>query len=574
MRLRAFSLKNYRSIRRAEKLILGDLTILIGPNNEGKSNILRGLVTGMKILAEGASIRAGRIRSAAIAGVPANRPRVAQEPLLYSWDRDYPISLQHKQPDGATTFDFQFELTPDEIEAFKKDVGSNLNGLLPIHLTLSATTIQFEIPKQGKGGATLSAKRNQIARFVASRLETRDIPSVRTAAAASQLVDEMVQRELRRVESTPEYRSAVEAIERIQVPVLEKIGSTLQGMLRIFLPEVAAVQVEVQDRYGALRRSTRLIVDDGTPTELRYKGDGVQSLAAISLIHSFSQQAAGSSELVLAIEEPEAHLHPRAIHQLRSVLTDIASRQQVVVTTHSPLLVNRGDIGSNIIVNRTRARPAKSIEEIRSILGVRVSDSLAAASVVLVVEGEDDRVSLRGLLPTISPTIAQACADGSLAIDPLHGSSNLVFKLSSLRDQLCTTHVFLDNDSAGLTCSATAEAEGLLLPADRTLAIYPGMAQSELEDLYEISFYSGLIQRRWNVALTSKAFTNRKAKWKDRMRVAFQASGQVWDDKVERAVKQAVSELVERNPEEAVAESFRSPLVALATALEVKLSAS
>ena len=42
MRLVSFSVTNYRSITKAYKLPIRQATILIGPNNEGKSNILRG----------------------------------------------------------------------------------------------------------------------------------------------------------------------------------------------------------------------------------------------------------------------------------------------------------------------------------------------------------------------------------------------------------------------------------------------------------------------------------------------------------------------------------------------------
>jgi recombinational DNA repair ATPase RecF len=50
MRLVAFSVQKYRSVIAAEKLQLRDLTVLVGPNNEGKSNILQALVTGMGYL--------------------------------------------------------------------------------------------------------------------------------------------------------------------------------------------------------------------------------------------------------------------------------------------------------------------------------------------------------------------------------------------------------------------------------------------------------------------------------------------------------------------------------------------
>lgn len=52
MKLVSFSLQKYRSIQKAEKISLGSMTILVGPNNEGKSNILRGLVSGVALLSQ------------------------------------------------------------------------------------------------------------------------------------------------------------------------------------------------------------------------------------------------------------------------------------------------------------------------------------------------------------------------------------------------------------------------------------------------------------------------------------------------------------------------------------------
>jgi len=43
MRLDAFTITRYRSINRAQRVPVGSFTVLVGPNNEGKSNILRAL---------------------------------------------------------------------------------------------------------------------------------------------------------------------------------------------------------------------------------------------------------------------------------------------------------------------------------------------------------------------------------------------------------------------------------------------------------------------------------------------------------------------------------------------------
>ena len=50
MKLISFSVSNYRSITRAHKIKLHDLTILVGKNNEGKSNIIKAISLSMNIM--------------------------------------------------------------------------------------------------------------------------------------------------------------------------------------------------------------------------------------------------------------------------------------------------------------------------------------------------------------------------------------------------------------------------------------------------------------------------------------------------------------------------------------------
>lgn len=153
MRLERFSIQKYRSIIKAEKLPLGDLTVLVGPNNDGKSNILEALVVGMEELAS-----------------PLARPRVRgrrkREHGGYFWERDFPQSLQPAEPAGRSIMDFDFALTSDEIDDFYGEVGSRLNGILPLRLSFGGNRPAFSVRKQRHSRA-LSAKREEIAGFVA-----------------------------------------------------------------------------------------------------------------------------------------------------------------------------------------------------------------------------------------------------------------------------------------------------------------------------------------------------------------------------------------------------------------------
>ena len=217
---------------------------------------------------------------------------------------------------------------------------------------------------------------------MARRIEFEYIQAIRTASSSQRVVNSLIEKELASVESAPEYQQALEKIEELQQPVLDTLSKSIRGTLVGFLPAIKNVKFEItsERRFAALRRSAKMIVDDGTPTELEYKGDGVQSLAAIALMRHASESGSTGKNFVIAIEEPESHLHPSAMHALRKVFRELSQKYQVVITTHSPLFVDRTNVSSNILVNKNKAAPARSIEQIRSLLGVRVSDNLDTPS--------------------------------------------------------------------------------------------------------------------------------------------------------------------------------------------------
>ena len=564
MQLASFSVENYRSITKAYKVPLRAMTVIIGPNNEGKSNLVRALVSVLEMLT-----RLGRSGAIFRARIPS-AGRIAD----YDWERDFPVNLQQTKPERGTVLNLEFQLTDDELRDFRAEVKSKLTGTLPIEITfLPDLSAQFKVVKKGPGGPALSKKSAAIARFIATRLDLEYIPAVRTAAAAQKVVDDLVSRALALEERDAAYREALESIAKIQAPVLARISETIRDSLAVFLPDVRNVTVQIpqETRSRALRTSCEIIVDDGSPTLLRHKGDGMQSLAALSLMRHASELGAGERQLVLAIEEPESHLHPRAIHQLRGVLQEISEKHQIIMTTHCPLFVDRVNVKSNIIVLGNKASSAKNINEIRDVLGVRIADNLRHADLVLLVEGEDDATALRSLLGAASAKLLNATKDGLLAIDTMLGGTNVAYKLGQLRDGLCTSHVLLDYDAAGRAGANKAMAEGLLSPADLTYTICPGMDDAELEDMYDANVYAKMLSTSYGVDIGISKF-KAKSKWSMRMREVFKAHGKPWDT-VAQDVKQKVAGIIALNAKNALNSHKREAFDALVLALEAKLDA-
>jgi hypothetical protein len=565
MRLESLTIQNFRSITKAYKLPLSSSTVLIGPNNEGKSNVLRALVLATRVLL-------GRRRVDQAIHVPAGARYDREQD--YSWERDYPLHLQDRSPNGESIFVLEYSLTGPEVDGFRSEIGSKLNGTLPLRVALAQSKApKITVHKKGPGGKVLSSKANKIADFVAARIDLEYIPAVRTAASAQQVVDSMVARELSTLEAQPEYLAALEKIAEIQRPVLDDLSKSIRDTLVQFLPAVESVEVRAPTarRAEALRRC-EIYVDDGSMTELRYKGDGVQSLAALALMRHASTRASSGKSVVVAIEEPESHLHPKAIHELRAVVDQLAAKNQVVLTTHCPLFVSRRHVDSNILVNNGHARPANSIDEIREILGVRAADNLLHAELVLIVEGEDDRIALTALLAHHSVALAGALAANRLAVDTLGGASNLAYKVGLLRDALCECHVFLDADGAAQQAYERAREARLITDADINMSTCQGMREAEFEDLLAEDLLAKVLADTYRIATVSVPKAVKAKKWSERMASVFVTNGKPWSDRTCSELKLAVAHAVRASPSTALSQHRTSVFEALVKALEGRLA--
>lgn len=553
MRLINFSATNYRSITSAHRIAFSDVTILIGKNNEGKSNLLRGLGAAMHLLQQHASPDSIRRRN------------IRYDSSIYLWKRDFPIQLQSRRAAKQTILKLEFKLDDAECCEFKTEIGSNLNGLLALEIQIGKDDEPKIRPvKSGKGTKGLALKSAAISRFVASRIHFNYIPAIRTDSETIDLITGMLSSELRTLETDPRYLKALETIASLQQPILDELATRVQVPLKEFLPSIKSVKLEISDssRRFSLRRDVNVIVDDGTPTNLEHKGDGVKSLAALGLLRS--QNARGGAS-ILAIEEPESHLHPAAIHQVNDIIQSIGKTSQVIVTTHNPVFVDRVNVKANIIVTDGAAKPAKTISAIRDLLGIKASDNLTNANYVLVVEGQEDAVSLKAVLPLLSDKVSKALKNNLMIIEPVGGAGNLSYKLSLLKNSLCATHTLLDGDDAGQDAYRKAERDLLISSASCTFVSCNDMVQAEFEDCINVGIYKDAVLSELGIDLSSPKFRGND-KWSQRLKATCLDQGKPLS--VVSKAKSVVASAIARDPAAALNDYKRNSIDALVSALE------
>lgn len=553
MKLSSFSVVNYRSITTARKIQTRDMTVLVGKNNEGKSNILRALTLAMDIM----KLYADEPRALNFS------PRYLRN--RYNWERDYPMSLQERNPNGFSSVDLIFEISEEEIIAIRTLTGIRLTSNIPVRVSINGSIAKIDIPKRGTPAFSNVENKRKIIEFVCNKIDFNFIPAVRTEEDALRVISSLIEKELATLDADQEYIAATDTINRLQQNVLNHIASQIVTPLQEFLPSVQGIEIHIQKekRRTALRRNVEVIVNDGTPTPIQQKGDGIKSLTALAMLN-ISNQADRVS--VVAIEEPESHLHPESAHQLYDTIHALSENHQVVLTTHSPLFVNRTSLKDNIIVNAGKATAVKKIKDIRDVLGTKVSDNLINAEHVLVVEGEDDKIVLEKILPHMSESIKKAIQNGTLIIDDMGGAGNLPYKLSFYRNLQCKYHVLLDNDDAGRSAGQNAETQGLLNIRNTTYTICNGSPNAEFEDCLEKTAYAKAVLSEFGVDLNVTEFRGNK-KWSDRVADCFKSQGKQWNDSMEKRVKLCVAEALPSNPAAALNQHKRSSIDALVAAL-------
>ncbi len=121
---------------------------------------------------------------------------------------------------------------------------------------------------------------------------------------------------------------------------------------------------------------------------------------------------------VIAIDEPNAFLHPRALREFLAILESVGSQHQYIMTAHSPDVITAVNLASIILLDFDgTCTTAKQINEIKLFalrghladLGIRITD-LHSRDRVLWVEGQTEELLMPDLLRYACPEIAASTA--------------------------------------------------------------------------------------------------------------------------------------------------------------------
>jgi hypothetical protein len=403
LELRFIQIENLRGFRDAT-LPLGDgLTLLVGANNSGKTSVLRILHWILNEADEATLMGEAELNEDALRLLlPARETRNAARRL----------TLGIRVLDGRRRS--RFHCIGDVAHL---RVGMKLPGNVRLNV---GPPRRSETADRDNALPLLQELRNEVAFSLVPA--SRDARSQSfTAAFRSAVLAKLQERAVHsgRSGAPAEYRKIKRALDEIRdvadslvLPLWDEVN----GALPPGMAASAEISTDLEPRtlvsWIADRTSLRITTGDHDQSHVQpdQVGSGLQSLLELALQQT--RAVPDNVERIIAVEEPEAFLHPSAQRTLARIVSADAPGKRLV-STHSPILVEEARFGETVLVRDHRFYPPAPVADdardaINTALLAGAGAEMAFARSVLLVEGDGDAA----FYETLRRRLARASADG------------------------------------------------------------------------------------------------------------------------------------------------------------------
>lgn len=507
MKLSRLQIHHFRSIEHLD-LNLGNCNAFVGANNAGKSNILDGL-----------SLVLGEVWPSARSIDDSDFYKLDQSKdiEIRLWlTEDFPVKDAFGAVHSARGLYLKFG-------HYKKKSGKNLAGDPKVDFVMmqedgNPLSLIQKKPPAGSKPYPEPVRVNSDLRESVPLLfvgVNRNLESQMRASRYS-LLGRILQHVEREFQKDPARVASFEskirqAAEDLRTDLFIKFETTLSSYVLKQLG-LKDIQLSFQpfdpmNHYKAL--DLQISEHKGGPTlSWTSMGTGVQSAIVLSLLQAYRELVHESA--ILAIEEPEAFLHPHACRYFYRVLSQLSETIQVFYTTHSATLLDVKRFEDIIYVRKSETGETTAISG-KGLAGSR-ADALKTerkldpsrqemffAQKVILVEGPDDKLVLAKAFELKGVDVDRE----GISIVDCGGKSNIPAFAKIVSHYKLPSMVVCDKDNGKATGDElTKEIETCLAGIGKVFVLDP-----DLEGVFKLSEKKSILE--WHGILDSyKDFTS------------------------------------------------------------------
>lgn len=348
-RLHKLIVKNFRSIGASPVQIeLDDIVVLVGPNNAGKSSILRAYEIVMQHGSKDGQLVTDDFPNGVID--PNNLPEVELQTIVFN---------------NAPGERWIEETEDNEWLIREKWVWDSPNK----HPTRRGYDVQTkEWDDKVPWGAPNVAKSrrprpHRIDAFASPETQATEIAKIIAGLLKEKLIGLRTDPEM----GKSDYEMVLEKIKELQTRVVEasegeiqRIEDEISGYLEKIFPKHkvkfdAKPEMDLDKAYTPFKANPDVLMgpEDGYFSTIAHQGSGARRTLLWATLKYLSESGDKDEARphVLLLDEPEICLHPSAIREARSVLYNLPSSGawQVMITSHSPIFIDLSRDNTTVI---------------------------------------------------------------------------------------------------------------------------------------------------------------------------------------------------------------------------------
>jgi len=164
-----------------------------------------------------------------------------------------------------------------------------------------------------------------------------------------------------------------------------------------------------------------LVIENVLRIPIRFLGGGEQEIFALTWYLL-------EKGFIYGIEEPENHLHPEYLRKLFKFFKEISSERQIIITTHSHILVDKTNIENNWLVKlegkETKVQRIEKREDLKLVLAElgMVPSDIFLKDFAFFVEGGTEK---EAIIPILAEKLGFKELIGRVAVIPIGGEGQL-----------------------------------------------------------------------------------------------------------------------------------------------------